>query len=79
MHERGLGLKKDQHLAKRCYDQAAETSPDARIPVALALIKLFVLFGLDYVQELRTVTSKTHISYVDEYFIIFFLIFIIFF
>ncbi|XP_016837950.1 protein sel-1 homolog 1 [Nasonia vitripennis] len=52
MHERGLGLTKDRHLAKRCYDLAAEASPDARIPVALALIKLFLLFGLDYVQEL---------------------------
>lgn len=52
MHERGLGLTKDRHLAKRCYDQAAEASPDARIPVALALVKLFLLFGLDYLHEL---------------------------
>ncbi|XP_015597864.1 protein sel-1 homolog 1 [Cephus cinctus] len=51
MHERGLGLAKDRHLAKRCYDLAAEASPDARIPVALALIKLSLLFGLDYLQE----------------------------
>ncbi|CAD1475233.1 unnamed protein product, partial [Heterotrigona itama] len=51
MHERGLGLAKDRHLAKRCYDLAAEASPDARIPVALALIKLSFLFGLDYLQE----------------------------
>ncbi|XP_053995443.1 protein sel-1 homolog 1 [Hylaeus anthracinus] len=51
MHERGLGLARDRHLAKRCYDLAAEASPDARIPVALALIKLSFLFGLDYLQE----------------------------
>ncbi|XP_011305407.1 protein sel-1 homolog 1 [Fopius arisanus] len=51
MHERGLGLARDRHLAKRCYDLAAEASPDARIPVALALIKLFLLFGIDYLQE----------------------------
>ncbi|XP_066586847.1 protein sel-1 homolog 1-like [Prorops nasuta] len=51
MHERGLGLARDRHLAKRCYDAAAEASPDARIPVALALIKLFFLFALDYLQE----------------------------
>ncbi|XP_035733239.1 protein sel-1 homolog 1-like [Vespa mandarinia] len=55
MHERGLGLAKDRHLAKRCYDLAAETSPDARIPVALALIKLSFLFGLDYLQEFSLV------------------------
>ncbi|XP_060829737.1 protein sel-1 homolog 1 [Bombus pascuorum] len=51
MHERGLGLAKDRHLAKRCYDLAAEASPDARIPVALALIKLSFFFGLEYLQE----------------------------
>ncbi|XP_020706533.2 protein sel-1 homolog 1 [Athalia rosae] len=52
MHERGLGLARDRHLAKRCYDSAAEANADARIPVALALLKLSFLFGLDYVQEL---------------------------
>ncbi|XP_071558269.1 protein sel-1 homolog 1 isoform X2 [Temnothorax nylanderi] len=55
MHERGLGLAKDRHLAKRCYDLAAEASPDARIPVALALIKLSFLFGFDYLQEFSLV------------------------
>ncbi|XP_020294405.1 protein sel-1 homolog 1 [Pseudomyrmex gracilis] len=55
MHERGLGLAKDRHLAKRCYDLAAASSPDARIPVALALIKLSFLFGLDYIQEFSLV------------------------
>ncbi|XP_046480220.1 protein sel-1 homolog 1 [Neodiprion pinetum] len=52
MHERGLGLAKDRHLAKRCYDLAAEANADARIPVALALLKLSFLFGLDYIEEL---------------------------
>ncbi|XP_072756107.1 protein sel-1 homolog 1 [Anoplolepis gracilipes] len=55
MHERGLGLAKDRHLAKRCYDLAADASPDARIPVALALIKLSFLFGIDYLQEFSLV------------------------
>ncbi|KAJ0173468.1 hypothetical protein K1T71_010617 [Dendrolimus kikuchii] len=40
MHERGLGLAQDLHLAKRCYDLAADTSPEARLPAALALAKL---------------------------------------
>lgn len=40
MHEQGLGLKQDLHLAKRFYDLAAETSGDAKFPVALALLKL---------------------------------------
>lgn len=51
MHERGLGLTKDRHLAKRCYDLAADANPDAKIPVALALVKLSLLSGLNYVHE----------------------------
>lgn len=43
MHEQGLGMKKDIHLAKRFYDLAAETNSDAKIPVWLALLKLQVL------------------------------------
>ncbi|XP_058535453.1 protein sel-1 homolog 2 isoform X2 [Ochotona princeps] len=40
MYEHGLGITKDIHLARRLYDMAAETSPDAHIPVFFALIKL---------------------------------------
>lgn len=48
MHEQGLGMKRDWHLAKRCYDQAATTSVDAKVPVALALLKLSVMFQVEY-------------------------------
>lgn len=51
MHEQGLGMKQDIHLAKRFYDMAAEASTDAKVPVALALAKLSVLFGLRYMTE----------------------------
>lgn len=44
MHENGLGLRKDIHLAKRFYDMASETSGEAHVPVALALFKLNLLF-----------------------------------
>ena len=47
MHENGLGLRKDMHLAKRFYDMASETSVDAYVPVALALFKLNMLFHLE--------------------------------
>ncbi|XP_063222247.1 protein sel-1 homolog 1 isoform X4 [Bacillus rossius redtenbacheri] len=53
MHEKGLGMKQDAHLAKRCYDMAAETSADAKVPVALALAKLRLLFAFKYLQESR--------------------------
>lgn len=47
MHERGLGMTKDWHLAKRCYDMAAETNADAKVPVAMALFKLSVVYALE--------------------------------
>lgn len=47
MHEKGQGLQRDYHLAKRYYDLAAESSPDAHVPVALALVKLSLVFGWD--------------------------------
>lgn len=40
MHEKGLGLKRDIHLAKRFYDLAAETSAEAYLPVTVILFKL---------------------------------------
>ncbi|XP_033041460.1 protein sel-1 homolog 2 isoform X3 [Trachypithecus francoisi] len=40
MYEHGLGITKDIHLARRLYDMAAQTSPDAYIPVFFALMKL---------------------------------------
>lgn len=51
MHELGLGLKRDIHLAKRYYDLAAETSPDAQVPVAIARLKLGVVYGLESFQD----------------------------
>jgi len=51
MHERGLGMKRDIHLAKRMYDLAAETSADAQIPVALALAKIGMIYGLDVLES----------------------------
>jgi len=40
MHENGVGLEQDFHLAKRFYDQALETNKEAYLPVKLSLIKL---------------------------------------
>ena len=41
----------DIHLAKRFYDMAAQTSPDAQAPVSLALLKLGVFFTWEWIQE----------------------------
>jgi SEL1 protein len=41
MHENGIGIEQDFHLAKRHYDMALETNPrEASLPVVLALYKL---------------------------------------
>jgi SEL1 protein len=41
MHENGIGVDQDFHLAKRHYDLALETNPrEAHLPVLLALYKL---------------------------------------
>jgi SEL1 protein len=41
MHENGIGIEQDFHLAKRHYDMALETNPrEAYLPVVLALYKL---------------------------------------
>lgn len=51
MHEQGLGMKKDWHLAKRFYDLASETSVDAKVPVALAIIKLSLMFKVESMKD----------------------------
>ncbi|NP_001090027.1 sSEL1L adaptor subunit of ERAD E3 ubiquitin ligase L homeolog precursor [Xenopus laevis] len=53
MHEKGLGIKQDIHLAKRFYDMAAEASPDAQVPVFLALCKLGVLYSLQFLRDVN--------------------------
>jgi len=53
MHELGLGMKRDFHLAKRFYDMAAETSVDAKVPVALALAKLACVFAVRNLEDLK--------------------------
>ncbi|KAJ9668317.1 ERAD-associated protein [Coniosporium apollinis] len=42
MHENGIGVEQDFHLAKRFYDQAYETNEEAYLPVQLSLWKLRV-------------------------------------
>jgi SEL1 protein len=40
MHENGIGLEQDFHLAKRHYDWALEVNREAYLPVSLSLLKL---------------------------------------
>ncbi|XP_022126600.2 protein sel-1 homolog 1 isoform X3 [Pieris rapae] len=51
MHERGLGLARDIHLAKRCYDLAADAAPEARLPAALALARLTAVTTLSSLMD----------------------------
>ncbi|XP_050808054.1 protein sel-1 homolog 2 isoform X2 [Gopherus flavomarginatus] len=54
MYEHGLGIPKDIHLANRWYDLAAQTSPDASIPVFLAHMKLEVKILFSEIQLFKT-------------------------
>ncbi|KNG81219.1 ubiquitin-protein ligase Sel1/Ubx2 [Aspergillus nomiae NRRL 13137] len=40
MHENGIAVEQDFHMAKRYYDLALETSTEAYLPVKLSLLKL---------------------------------------
>ncbi|CAN6671714.1 hypothetical protein TRVA0_045S00232 [Trichomonascus vanleenenianus] len=46
MYEHGIGVSKDVHLAKRYYDLAVESTPDASLAAKLALLRLS-FFGSD--------------------------------
>ena len=40
MHENGVAVAQDFHMAKRYYDLALETNAEAYLPVKLSLLKL---------------------------------------
>ena len=42
MHENGIGVSQDFHLAKRYYDLSFETNSEAYLPVMLSLFKLHI-------------------------------------
>lgn len=69
MHEQGLGLKRDIHLAKRFYDLAFETAAEAYLPVSLALFKLNFLFAWESYKSLFGNTDRFQFtgSYWDLY------------
>ncbi|KAI1897948.1 hypothetical protein AGOR_G00088550 [Albula goreensis] len=62
MHEKGLGIKQDIHLAKRFYDMAAEASPDAQVPVFLALCKLGLMYSVQYLHDLNVSDLLTQVD-----------------
>ncbi|KAM6905896.1 protein sel-1 homolog 1-like isoform 3-T3 [Lycodopsis pacificus] len=62
MHEKGLGIKQDIHLAKRFYDMAAEASPDAQVPVFLALCKLGLVYTLQYLQDFNELITQVDLD-----------------
>nr|XP_054366191.1 protein sel-1 homolog 2 [Mirounga angustirostris] len=58
MYEHGLGIAKDIHLARRFYDMAAQTSPDAHVPVFFALVKLETVHLLQDILFFNQFTMK---------------------
>ncbi|KAJ3037669.1 ERAD-associated protein [Rhizophlyctis rosea] len=57
MHECGIGVSQDFHLAKRWYDLAATTNPEGYVPVKLSLARLAVKWIWGYYVE-GTTASK---------------------
>ncbi|CAO0800285.1 unnamed protein product [Mucor circinelloides] len=49
MYERGIGVAKDFHLAKRAYDQALNIDQDAYLPVKLSLIKMYAKYYWEWI------------------------------
>ncbi len=72
MHETGTGVEKDYHLAKRYYDRALSTNPEAYLPVNLALAKLQVkrffarLFGSEKTVKPAAPTDMPPLVDVDK-------------
>ncbi|GJP35381.1 hypothetical protein CLOM_g19896 [Closterium sp. NIES-68] len=67
MHEHGMGLPRDLHLAKRFYDQVLDAFPRAVVPVRIALFGLWLRMqyghypavskALDLLPEIGPITS----------------------
>lgn len=67
MHELGRGMKQDIHLAKRFYDMAADTSTDAKVPVALALAKLSFVFAFKSWKDFKVILSPDTLAKLELY------------
>ena len=67
MHELGHGMKQDIHLAKRFYDMAAETSTDAKVPVALALAKLSFVFAFNSGKDFKVILGPELMAKLELY------------
>ena len=52
-----------EDFCRRFYDMAAETSGDAKVPVALALAKLAVVFAWKNAEELKLIVGETIFSF----------------
>merc|ERR1712008_155054 len=54
MHQNGIGLEKDNPLAKRYYDHAIEVSTESYLPCSLALFSLATEDYQKYLTKLVT-------------------------
>ncbi|CAG8579331.1 22927_t:CDS:10 [Dentiscutata erythropus] len=62
MHEYGIGIAQDFHLAKRWYDQSLSTNPDAYLPVTLSLVRLYSRSFWNYITGSDTARSEEESS-----------------
>lgn len=66
MHENGIGVTKDFHLAKRYYDLAFDTNAEATLPVTISLLKLYARSLWEAVVHGETKSLSIFTSPVDD-------------
>lgn len=63
MHENGLGVPQDWHLAKRNYDHALDVSPHAYLPWLLSIGRLYIR---SWVNQVRTGGAEPGLNLFEE-------------
>ncbi|TPX31929.1 hypothetical protein SmJEL517_g04839 [Synchytrium microbalum] len=66
MHEAGLGVERDYHLAKRFYDRSLQTNHEAYLPVNLCLLKLHIKWAFYSIFSPSSIVAPPHIQPTSE-------------
>ena len=62
MYEYGIGVEKDYHLAKRWYDSSQNHSPQAFLPIKIALLKVRVKLAFEDFKNMLFVKPETEVE-----------------
>ncbi|TPX45628.1 hypothetical protein SeMB42_g01683 [Synchytrium endobioticum] len=62
MHEFGIGVERDYHLAKRFYDRALQTNPEAYLPVNICLFRLYAKWWFYTIFSPSSIATSRHLK-----------------